>query len=157
MAAGQRYGVELRGPLPADAADVAALLAQLGAPSSPPQAGARLEALARDPACGVLVATGWNGRVIGLVALHRTPSLLAERPEARITALVVDEAERGAGIGRLLVKAASQWARAAGCDRLELALPSGSTVASCFCAALGFTGNGESVSRPLRKRAAGGG
>ena len=146
MAAGTRYGVDLRAALPADAADLAALLG--GTPRAMAQ---RLEAVLRDPASAVLVATGWNGAVIGAIALNWHPSLTADRPVARIDALAVAEAERRNGIGRLLIKAGSQAARAAGCDRLDAAAPEGEGEA--FLRALGFTPSGADLSRPLRKRA----
>ena len=146
MAAGTRYGVDLRSALPADAPDLAALL---GGPAR--GMASRLEALARDPASAVLVATGWNGAVIGVIALSWHPSLTADRPLARITALVVAEEERRNGIGRLLIKAGAQAARAAGCDLLEAASPEGEGAA--FLAALGFAPAGANLARPLRKRA----
>jgi GNAT superfamily N-acetyltransferase len=148
MAAGTRYGVDLRAALPADAADLAALLG--GTPRGMAQ---RLEAVLRDPASAVLVATGWNGAVIGAIALHWHPALDSDRPVARIGALAVAEAERRNGIGRLLIKAGSQAARAAGCDRLDAAVPDGEGSGAAFLAALGFAPTGADLSRPLRKRA----
>src|SRR4051812_1355480 len=125
MAAGSRYGVDLRAASPADAADLAALFRQLGHPVDSRAVATRLDGLAHDAASAVLVATGWNGAVIGTIALHWYPTLQAERPIAMITALVVDDAERGRGVGRLLLKAGAQAARVAGCDVLEIALDEG--------------------------------
>lgn len=150
--AGPRYGVDLRGAQPADAADIAELLGLLGPPVTPAQAAARLERLAQDSAAAALVATGWNGRAIGLVALHWGATLLAERPAAHVTALVVAAEDRRSGIGRLLLKAASQAARQAGCDSLDLALTPEADAARAFATALGFHGIGETLTRPLRKR-----
>jgi len=145
MAAGTRYGVDLRSALPADSADLAALLGGTARGMA-----LRLEATARDPASAVLVATGWNGAVIGVIALSWHPTLVADRPSARITALTVAEEERRNGIGRLLIKAGAQAARAAGCDLLEAAGPEGE--GGAFLAALGFTAAGANLARPLRKR-----
>ena len=144
---GLRAGVDLRGALPADATEIAALLSHPGAPVTPRQAAHRLEALANDPASAILVATNWSGAVIGLVALSWSASPLSDRPVARLTALTVAEEERGAGIGRLLVKAASQAARQAGCDTLEASAPD-----PRFLAAIGFVREGDALARPLRKR-----
>lgn len=144
MAAGTRYGVDLRAALPADSADLAALLGG----TARGMAG-RLEAMARDPASAVLVATGWNGAVIGVIALCWHPALTADRPLARITALTVAAEERRNGIGRLLIKAGAQAARAAGCDLLEAA---GEGEGGAFLAALGFVPAGANLARPLRKR-----
>jgi aminoglycoside 6'-N-acetyltransferase I len=148
MAAGTRYGVDLRAALPADAAELAALLG-----GNPRGMAQRLEGVLRDPASAVLVATGWNGALIGAIALHWHPSLDSERPVARIGALVVAEAERRNGIGRLLIKAGSQAARSAGCDRLDAAVPDGEGAGAAFLGALGFVPTGADLSRPLRKRA----
>lgn len=150
--AGPRSGVELRGPQPADAAEIATLLEALGQPVSPRQMAQRLEALGRDPASALLLATDWKGSLVGLVALHWAPSLLEDRPVARISILAVLAAERRSGIGRLLVKGAAQAARQGGCDQLEWLLPQGAEDAAAFCQALGFVPAGPGYRRPLRKR-----
>ncbi|MBP0493489.1 GNAT family N-acetyltransferase [Pararoseomonas indoligenes] len=148
MATGNRYGVDIRAALPADSADLAALLG-----GTPRAMALRLEALARDPGSAVLVATGWNGAAIGVIALNWHPALIADRPLARIGALAVAEDERRNGIGRLLIKAASQAARTAGCDLLEVAPPDREGAATAFLGALGFTPAGPNLARPLRRRA----
>ncbi|MFH5924658.1 GNAT family N-acetyltransferase [Roseomonas xinghualingensis] len=150
MATGTRYGVDLRAALPADSADLAALLG-----GTARQMAERLEAMARDPASTVLVATGWNGAAIGVIALSWYPSLTAERPLARITALTVAEEERRNGIGRLLIKAGAQAARAAGCNLLEATPPEKEEGGTAFLQALGFMAAGGNLARPLRKRAPG--
>jgi len=111
-----------------------------------------MEAVAAHPSGAALVATGWTGAVVGAIALDWSPGLGSDRPLARVTLLLVAEEERRQGIGRMLLKAGAQAARAAGCDRLDLMLPPGATAAAAFCAALGFTGEAVTVSRPLRKR-----
>ena len=80
------------------------MLRQLGHAVSPGDAAEHLDVLRRAPGSAVLVAAGY-GPVIGLVALHWCEVLQRARPVARITALIVDEAERRRGIGRMLVKA----------------------------------------------------
>ncbi len=149
MKAGLRYGVEIRAALPADAADVALLLGQIGAPMDARTAALRLEALARTPDSPVLVAAGY-GPLAGLVALHWGGVLQHARPVARMTALVVDESQCGAGIGRLLVKAGAQAARIAGCDWLEAS--AGPAQALGFLRAIGFGGDTAQLTRSLRKK-----
>jgi N-acetylglutamate synthase-like GNAT family acetyltransferase len=144
MAHGLRRGVELRGAIPLDAADIARLLGQ---PEG--EMPARLEALGRDPHSALLVAADY-GPVVGLVALHWHPVLQAPRPVARISALVVAEEERHRGIGRMLLKAAAQAARQAGCDSLEWLTENAD--AQGFCAATGFVAAGSGFVRALRKR-----
>ncbi len=144
MVAGLRYGVDVRAPAPADAGDLARLLP----PATPRQVADRLEALARDPQAAALVATGYDGAVIGLAALGWGATLLADRPVARLAALVVAEDERRRGIGRLLLKAASQLARSAGCEAMEAAAGSG----VAFWEATGFADAGVVYVRSLRRK-----
>ncbi len=142
--AGQRYGVEVRAAAPADAAELARLLA-----TDVRAMADRLEAMRADASSAVLVATGYAG-LSGLAALHWAPGLLHPRPVAQLSALVVDAGERRRGIGRLLLKAASQAARAARCDIL-LFTPQGEG-AEAFCRAAGFTDHGPVLERSLRRR-----
>jgi GNAT superfamily N-acetyltransferase len=146
-----RYGVDLRGALPADAADIALLLGQLGYPAAPREVVERLERAARE-AGTVLVATGADGAVVGLIAVTWTAMLHHARPVGRITTLVVDDRERRRGIGRLLIKAGAQAARAAGCDEIELTTGTHRTEAHHFYAALGFAPGALRFSRGLRRR-----
>ncbi len=66
--------------------------------------------------------------------------------------LVVDADERRHGIGRLLLKAASQAARSAGCDTLGLATGADPDAADASCRATGFTPAGAMMVRALRRR-----
>ena len=149
MASGLRYGVEVRRAVAADAPEVARLLAQSGLPITPNEAADRLEAIRTRADGAVLVAAGYGG-LSGIVAVHWAPVLHAARPVAVLTTLVVDAEERRRGFGRLLLKAASQAARSAGCDMLEIA-PGGG---AAFCRATGFTEVGPVFERSLRKRGA---
>ena len=153
MSAGTRYGVELRGALPADGADIAALLRELGETVSAHDLAGRLDTVRRDPGSAVLVAADY-GPVVGLVAVHWSATLRHARPVARIVTLVVAPAERRRGIGRLLVKAASQAARVAGCDLINVATESDEAASHPFWQAIGFGQSAVEFSRALRKRAA---
>ena len=156
MVAGTRYGVDIRGAVPADAADIARLMGVLGYPMEARQAAERLERVARDPDGTLLVATGYDGSVIGVVAVNWCAMLQQDRPIGRITTLVVDDRETRRGIGRVLVKAASQAARAAGCDVLELTTGLQRTEAQAFYRAIGFTETALRFARSLRRRQADG-
>lgn len=144
-------GIDIRGAVPADAADVAGLLGQLGYPISARGAAERLEALARDPDATVLVASGY-GPVAGLIAVNWCQMLHHPRPLARITTLVVDENQRGSGVGRMLVKAGAQAARMAGCDMLELTTGVQREASHAFYRAIGFEHSSLRFSRSLRRR-----
>ena len=143
-------GVEIRGAVPADAADVARLIGQLGYPYPPQDAADRLAAVMRDGQGTLLVASDW-GPLLGLIALHWCPMLQNVKPVARITTLVVDEEARGRGVGRLLLKAGAQAARQAGCDDLELTSGLKRAGAHAFYRAQGFTDTALRFHRPLRR------
>ena len=100
---------------PADAAQVAELLAELGYPVEPAEARGRLERGTER----VLVAADGD-RLLGLAAVAVSANLTTDRPLARVTALVVRADTRRTGIGRRLVDEAIVLARAGGCAGLEL-------------------------------------
>ncbi len=86
------------------------------------------------------------------MVLHWYHDLGEARPSAQITSLLVAEEDRRRGIGRLLVKAAAQAARTAGCGRLELLSASAALAVHDFCLATGFTETGSRFVRSLRKQ-----
>jgi GNAT superfamily N-acetyltransferase len=91
-----------------DAATIAGLATQLGYPSRPEEAEARLRDVMSRPENAILVAD-WEGTVAGWI--HVAGSHHVETaPFAEILALVVDEARRSGGIGAALVEAAAEWA-----------------------------------------------
>ncbi len=148
-----RYGLEIRAATAADVPGLAGLLGQAGTAVAPSTLSERLDAL-RAEAGTVLVALEW-GPPNGLVALHWYRTLGAPHPVAQITALLVDPDARRRGVGRLLVKAASQAARVAGCDTIELMVPAPGSDLDGFCRATGFAAAGSRFRRPLRKAAMG--
>ena len=116
---------------------------------APQAVGQQLEAI-REGRGTALVALAW-GPPSGLVVLHWYRTLLAAGPRATISLLLVAPDERRRGIGRLLVKAAAQAARTAGCDVLELGATGGQPDLAGFCLATGFAAAGATYVRPLRK------
>ncbi len=145
-----RYGLEIRAATAADAPGIASLLSADGPAAPPHLVLARLEALRQEPGA-VLIAVEW-GPPSGLIAIHWRHSLTADLPTAQVSLLVVDVESRRRGIGRLLLKAASQAARLAGCDALEIIPTPAPSPLWAFCRATGFVDNGISLTRPLRKR-----
>ena len=103
-----------------DAAAVADLSTQLGYPTRPEEALARLRDLAGRSDDAVLVAEEeGTGRVIGWI--HVCGVRRVESPPcAEIAGLVVDAAQRGQGTGAALVEAAAAWAGAHGYSTLRV-------------------------------------
>jgi aminoglycoside 6'-N-acetyltransferase I len=145
-----RYGLEIRAATSADAPAVGELLSTAGHAVSPVALARRLEAI-RQGSGTALLAMEW-GPPSGIVVLHWFHVLDADQPAARITTLLVGLGERRRGIGRLLLKAASQAARVAGCDTLELSADPADLTLSGFCLATGFTEGDRCFIRPLRKK-----
>ena len=153
MARHQLQGVDVRSAVPSDAADIATLLGQVGEAVSARTVVMRLEGMSRDSA--VLVATGF-APAIGVVALHWSRGLVSNAGLARIDVLVVNEEDRRRGIGRMLLKSASQLARMAGCDVLEVVAGHRGGDCTSFLETTGFAGCGQLMCRPLRRRGSSG-
>ena len=145
-----RHGLELRAAAASDAPGLADMLRETGRDHAPHDLAERLDRL-RALNGAALIAVEW-GPPSGVVLLHWYQSLTARRPTALITALYVAQDARRRGIGRLLVKAASQAARAAGCETLLLADAGLAPSMADFCAATGFTPRGTLAARNLRKK-----
>jgi len=98
-----------------DAERLAELSSQLGYPSTPGEVKSRLQRIRGHDGHFVGVAEIEDGRVVGWI--HACVSHLIEsNPRAEIGGLVVDEAWRGSGVGKLLMQHAEDWARS---KRLE--------------------------------------
>ena len=102
----------------ADAATAAVLCAQLGYPTDAPAVLARMTQIAGDANRAVLVAC-LDDEMVGWIDLSIEYHLQSE-PAALIGGLVVSERARGQGTGRLLSRAAEDWARARGVARLRV-------------------------------------
>ena len=130
--------ISLRRAGPDDAADVAALLAELGYPDNEMDAvKQRLATWAREPA-GVVLVAQLAGRVVGTVAVAAIPYLEREGRCGRIVALVVSAEYRGRGIGRRLVEAAEAAAGDLGCVTMEVSSSRGRTESHPFYRSLGY-------------------
>jgi len=91
-----------------DAEALAGLSTALGYPSTPEQMNARLGPILGDPEQVVFVAEGRDAGVVGFieVAVKRT---VESEAVAEIVGLVVDERQRGGGIGGALVAEGERW------------------------------------------------
>jgi GNAT superfamily N-acetyltransferase len=141
--------VMIRGAGRDDAADLAALLDRLGYPTDPDTVIERLGQLEATGLDQVLVAEA-AGQVVGVASVHITPALLHRAgPVARITAMVVDEMRSRQGVGRRLVAAVEELARAVGCASVEVSSNTRRADAHAFYAALGYSRSHEMFRKPL--------
>jgi predicted N-acetyltransferase YhbS len=148
--------VSLRRARPDDAADVAALLAELGYPDNEVDAvEQRLAMWAREPAGVVLVAL-LDGRMVGTVAVTAVPYLEREGRWGRIVALVVSAECRGQGVGRQLVEAAEAAAGDLGCVKVEVTSSRSRTESHPFYRSLGYQDSADRSTRYLKDMVPGG-
>ena len=99
-----------------DAAALAVLSTQLGYTTQPGEAAERLAAL--RPAGTVLVAEA-DGAVLGWIHVCGI-RFFQSPPFAEVGGLVVDEAARGKGVGKLLLEAGARWAAERGYRKLRV-------------------------------------
>ena len=129
-----------------DAAAVAGLFGQLGYPASAGEVAARLAACS-GAAVRVFVAEA-DGRLAGVIILNLIEPLHVAGRWAMVSALVVDETARGAGVGAALLAEAECFARAQGCTQVELSSSESRTRAHAFYRQQGF----EEVSKRFVKK-----
>jgi GNAT superfamily N-acetyltransferase len=147
-------GVKVREARPDDAGAVAALLGELGYPSTAAEVGRRLSIWLDEPYSRVLLATsdatsdpagktgsgaaGDSGRVVGSMSVHAIPHLERDGRWLRIESLVVAAGVRGSGAGRRLVEAAEKVARSWDCHAIEVTSSRHREGAHAFYKRLGF-------------------
>jgi len=102
-----------------DAPALSRLLGQLGYPSEAADIPDRIDKVRARPGSIVLVAEQ-SGQAVGVVTVHLFQAMHANEPNAWLTALVVDEAVRGQGVGSALVQRAEEWAAQHGALRISL-------------------------------------
>ncbi len=122
--------------LPADIPAFPALLAQLGYPADEEAVTARIQKIAWGG--GRVIVARDDEHVAGFLTLAFLPQIHHDDPLCRITALVVDEAARGGGIGRQLVAEAERIACQHGCLRIEVTSADHRKGAHGFYQALGY-------------------
>lgn len=131
-------GFDLRGAVPADGDDVAALLTLLGYPCEPADAAERIATVLHNDRQALILARS-RGVVCGLLALDYMYYLPLGTTTCRVTALVVSPDARGRGLGRLLLRDAEHRARIGGAARLEVTSAGHRTEAHEFYRACGFS------------------
>jgi GNAT superfamily N-acetyltransferase len=140
--------VHVRPATVADADAIGRLLDQLGYPTASAEVPARLDRLIDDGRAAVMLAE-CGGEVIGLATVHVLAVLHRRSRVAWLTALVVDEAMRGTGVGRALVEAVEELARQSGCERLSVTTHEDRSGAHAFYRRIGMTATGRRFGKTL--------
>jgi GNAT superfamily N-acetyltransferase len=131
----------IRDATPADAAQVAALLGELGYPTKEAQARTRIETLTtRDDYTVRVFAEGET--LLGVASLQVHPGLEIDEPIGLITALVVTDKARRHGIGRALIDDLVAFARRRGCARVNVGSGLHRADAHAFYESIGFARSG---------------
>ena len=141
-------GAAIREAITDDAPSVAALLDELGYPSSPTQARERLERIAADPSMWVLVAEV-ESELAGLGALHVQNLIERDEPGCEVAGLVVGQRFRRHGIGELLMRALEDEARRRGGKVMVLNTAHRRADAHAFYEALGYEHTGRRYAKRL--------
>ncbi len=98
----------------------------------------RFRAMLNLPQHAIFVAQHDRGQIVGLLTASHRWTLWHIGPCALIDELVVDEGARGQGVGRALIQAAIEWARAQACSEVEVSTEMDNTAAQAFYRRLGF-------------------
>ena len=143
-------GCSVRLAQPGDAAQVAALLAELGYPDNRTEEVRRRLAMWERETAGLALVAERQGQVLGVIAVTAIPYLEREGRWGRIVALVVSSACRGQGIGRLLVDAAEEAAGELGCVTMEVTSRRSRTESHPFYRNLGYEDGCDRSARYLK-------
>ncbi len=109
--------------------------------------------LIEDPQTEYLLAAGAPGdSAAGVCQLRFRYGLWHDAPDCWLEDLYVSDAARGAGLGRALVDAAADRARARGCARVELDVSDANPPALALYEAAGFATGKDPGTRDLLMR-----
>jgi N-acetylglutamate synthase-like GNAT family acetyltransferase len=141
-------GLTIRDARADDCHALAALIGQLGHPSSPAAVAARVERLGASDADRLLIAE-LDGEVVGLASVHISLSVEYDEPAAKLSAIVIGQRHRRRGIGEALVAAMEAEARRRGCCLLFLTTAERRADAHAFYRRLGFEETGRRFAKRL--------
>jgi len=119
MSASSAAQFRIRPAAAGDAERIAVLSGQFGYPATAEQVWQRLQRLEGDSEHAALVAQAPGGEVVGWLHVHLAHTLELDT-QAEISGLVVEEAWRSRGVGRVLMEYAEKWAVAQGCRTIRL-------------------------------------
>lgn len=130
-------GVRVRRATIDDSPEIARLLTELGYPAGAEEMRSRWPAWEAQGNIAMVASTD-AGVLHGVGTLHVTRVLHRPKPVGRITALVVDESQRGRGVGSRIVRAAEVELRGEGCGLLEITSNTKRVDAHAFYERLGY-------------------
>jgi ribosomal protein S18 acetylase RimI-like enzyme len=138
----------------ADAANIGRLLhdfnSEYGDPTpGPDKLAERIERLLAGGDTAVLLADSGPARPRGLAVLRFRPALWSEALECYLAELYVVPAMRGRGLGRALMNAAIDFARARGADYMDLGTAETDVAARSLYESLGFSNREGKPDGPL--------
>jgi GNAT superfamily N-acetyltransferase len=140
--------IHLRSATLEDEDAVAALLGELGYPTTPQQARARLARIQDDADYHTVLAES-EGEVLGLIGLRRGWGYEHDRPFVRVLALVVAAGARRRGVGARLIFAADAFARRHDAHGMHLTTALEREEAHRFYEGLGFDRSGWRYTRSV--------
>jgi len=140
--------LQIRRAVSADADAIASLLDQLGYPAETAQIPGRLDRLMSNERVAILVAQRGD-MVVGLATVHVFAVLNRRKDVALLTLLVVDQSARGMGVGRSLVNAVEEFARASHCERLSVTTQENRPDAHAFYVRVGLKQTGRRFGKAL--------
>ncbi|MEP6509098.1 MAG: GNAT family N-acetyltransferase [Gemmatimonadales bacterium] len=138
----------LRDAGPDDAEAVAALLTELGHPTEAIDIPKRLSLVIAEGGA-VKLAVDDDKTPLGLLVLSKHWGLHAPGPVAYIAALVVTNAARRRGVGKIFVVYAREWGKSLGCSRLTVTSAEHRADAHAFYPAMGMPYTGRRFSDVL--------
>ena len=121
---------------PADAAALVKLIALLGHDADEKGIRKRIAVLSKD-GLAPLVAT-LDKAVVGVCGIDSMTAIHREQPVGRVNILVVAEAARGQGIGRMLLAFAEKHLRKLGCGMVEITSNDRLAAAHAFYRHMGY-------------------
>lgn len=130
-------GMKIRTARKEDIPSLTNLAIELGHLTTLEEVDARFPAATRAPDCAVFVAELADGEIAGFVELA-TERLLDAPPRIDVAGLVVANAHRGSGVGRMLMARAEEWTLERGIQLIHLRTNVKRAPAHAFYERLGY-------------------